>query len=145
MHDQTGRGLRTRRISRRVQAVAGVGAMGLLAAGLTIGTPAGAQTSPHAAKLPHATKFLACEVTDIGGLGDKSFNYSAYQGLLQAQKSAGGSAKMSIAVQQTPPGGGESNYEAEIQKFINEKCNIIVTVGFLMDEATAKAANAHHS
>lgn len=138
MHDHTGRGSRSGRVSRHgLKAVAGIGAMGLLAAGLSVGTPAGAQIRPH------ATKFLACEVTDIGGLGDKSFNYSAYQGLLQAQKSAGGPSKMSIAVEQTPPTGGESNYEAEIQKFINEKCNIIVTVGFLMDTATAKAANAH--
>jgi basic membrane protein A and related proteins len=138
MHDHKGRGSGSRRVSRLgLRAVAGIGAMGLLAAGLTVGTPAGAQTTPH------ATKFLACEVTDIGGLGDKSFNYSAYQGLLQAQKAAGGATKMAIAVQQTPPTGGESNYEAEIQKFINQHCNIIVTVGFLMDEATAKAANAH--
>jgi basic membrane protein A len=133
--------LRTRRVSRRVQAVAGIGAMGLLAAGFTVGTPAGAQTAPRTTQ--HAPKFLACEVTDIGGLGDKSFNYSAYQGLVQAQKAAGGPTKMAIAVQQTPPMGGESNYEAEIQKFINDKCSIIITVGFLMDEATGKAANAH--
>lgn len=139
MNDHKGRGSETGRGSRRgLQTLAaGIGAMGLLAAGLTVGTAAGAQTTPH------ATKFLACEVTDIGGLGDKSFNYSAYQGLLAAQKAAGGAAKMSIAVQQTPPGGGESNYEAEIQKFINQHCGIIVTVGFLMDQATAKAANAH--
>jgi basic membrane protein A and related proteins len=138
MHDHTGERSRPRRVPRRgLQAVAGIGAMGLLAAGLTVGTPAGAQITPH------ASKFLACEVTDIGQLSDLSFNYSAYQGLLLAQKDAGGNAKMSISVIQTPKNGGESDYESEIAKFISKHCNIIVTVGFLMDKATAKAATAH--
>ncbi len=139
MHDHIGAASETKRRSRRgLQAIAGLGALGLLTAGLAVGTlPAGAQSTPH------ATKFLACEVTDTGGLGDKSFNYSAYQGLLDAQKAAGGSSKMTTSVQQTPSNGTNSDYVAEIQKFINDKCNIIVTVGYLMDGATASAADAN--
>lgn len=30
-------------------------------------------------------KFLACEVTDTGGINDRSFNASAYQGLKAAE------------------------------------------------------------
>jgi len=112
--------------------------MSLVAAGLAVGTslPAAAKVNPHAV-------FQACEVTDTGGLGDKSFNYSAYQGLLQAQKAAGGASKMSATVLQTPPSGGESDYENEIQTLINQGCGIIVTVGFLMDQATALKATAN--
>jgi basic membrane protein A len=112
-------------------------AFGLVAGGVVVGSslPAAAKVNPH-------STFLACEVTDTGGLGDKSFNYSAYQGLLQAQTAAGAS-NMSVQVLQTPPTGGESDYENEIQTFINDGCGIIVTVGFLMDEATALKANAN--
>lgn len=139
MHDHRGGASGVRRRSRRSLTVAaGVGAISMVLGGVAVGTlPAGAQSTPHAGK------FLACEVTDVGGLGDKSFNYSAYLGLQEAQKAAGGSTKMTISVQQTPPNGTNATYTAEIQKFINDKCGIIVTVGYLMDGATASAANAN--
>jgi basic membrane protein A len=76
-------------------------------------------------------------------LGDKSFNYSAYQGLLQAQKAAGGSANMSTTVLQTPQTGGETDYENEIQTLVNQGCGIIVTVGYLMDQATTIKSEAY--
>ena len=63
---------------------AGLGALSLLAAGMVVGTgAAGAQTTHAKAK---AKSILACEVTDTGGLNDKSFNASAYAGLLAAVK-----------------------------------------------------------
>ena len=46
-------------------------------------------TSPSAAapaSASTAAKFLACEVTDTGGINDRSFNASAYQGLKVAAK-----------------------------------------------------------
>ena len=140
MHDETGVPKRTRTPRWGVRAAACLGAIGLVATGLTFASalPAGAKLSKHT-----ATTFSACEVTDTGGLGDKSFNWSAYQGLLDAQKAAGGSSKMSTHVIQTPPTGGTSTYASEIQTFINEDCGIIVTVGYLMDSATAAAANAN--
>jgi basic membrane protein A len=140
MHDHTGgEPKRVRRLG--VRTTAGLGALSLLAAGLTIGMssiPAGAKVNKHAV-------FQACEVTDVGGLGDKSFNYSADQGLLEAQTAAGGSSKMSTSVIQTPSSGGTSTYASEIQTFISQGCNIIVTVGYLMDGATASAATANPS
>jgi basic membrane protein A len=139
MQDHTGGRLEGRR-SRRLglRATAGLAALSVAGVGLTAWSslPASAKVGSHAV-------FQACEVTDTGGLGDKSFNYSAYQGLLQAQKAAGGSSKMSTTVLQTPPTGGESDYENEIQTLINQGCGIIVTVGFLMDQATTLKANAN--
>src|ERR1019366_3566929 len=125
---------------RGFRAATGIGAVGLLTAGLTMGVlpvVAGAQVKPH------ATKFLACMVTDVGGINDKSFNYSAYQGLLGAQKVVGAS-HMGYDLVQTPPNGGVG-YPKEISTLLSKHCGIIVTVGFLMDAATGAAASAHES
>jgi basic membrane protein A len=83
-------------------------------------------------------KTLACEVTDTGGVNDKSFNASAYLGLKQAAKVAPSSIK--TEVQSTPSNGTESTYQTEIGSFISQKCSIIITVGFLMSDATWNAA-----
>jgi len=86
-----------------------------------------------------ATKFKACVVTDTGGINDKSFNASAYAGLKDA-------AKVDRNITYTYLSSSAStDYAPNIAKFITEGCGIIVTVGFLMDAATAAAANAHPS
>ncbi len=88
---------------------------------------------------PHVTyaKTLACEVTDTGGINDKSFNASAYLGL---QEAAAVSPNIAQSVISTPSTGTESNYDSEIASFVSEKCDIIITVGFLMSDATWNAA-----
>ncbi len=102
-----------------------------------------AVNSGHASKgavfSAHATysKTLACEVTDTGGINDKSFNASAFLGLQQAAKV---SKNIVTSVISTPSNGTESNYDAEIASLVAQKCNIIITVGFLMSDATWNAA-----
>jgi basic membrane protein A len=87
------------------------------------------------AKTAHAGKFLACMVTDTGGIDDRSFNASSWQGVQEAQ-----SATITGKYLQST---SESNYVPNIDQFISEKCGIIVTVGFLMGNDTASAAKAH--
>jgi basic membrane protein A len=83
-----------------------------------------------------AAAFKACVVTDTGGINDKSFNASAYQGLKDAKKSH---PSISIAYLSST---ASTDYAPNISTFEHQGCNIIVTVGFLMDAATAAAANA---
>ncbi|MGA2970465.1 MAG: BMP family ABC transporter substrate-binding protein [Acidimicrobiales bacterium] len=83
-------------------------------------------------------KTLACEVTDTGGINDRSFNASAYLGLGEAKKVAPTFIK--TEVQSTPSTGTESTYQTEIASFISQHCSIIITVGFLMSDATWNAA-----
>jgi basic membrane protein A and related proteins len=83
-------------------------------------------------------KTLACEVTDTGGINDRSFNASAYLGLKEAVAVAPKSIK--DEVQSTPSDGTESTYETEIGSFVSQHCSIIITVGFLMSDATWNAA-----
>jgi basic membrane protein A len=86
-----------------------------------------------------ASKFKACVVTDTGGINDKSFNQSAYAGALAAAKSDTNITPSYLSSTSS------ADYTPNINTFIGEKCGIIITVGFLMDPATAKAANAHPS
>jgi basic membrane protein A len=86
-------------------------------------------------------KTLACEVTDTGGINDRSFNASAYLGLKEAVAVAPKSIK--DKVQSTPSNGTESTYETEINSFVSQHCSIIITVGFLMSDATWNAAHAN--
>jgi basic membrane protein A len=77
--------------------------------------------------------FLACQVTDTGGIDDKSFNQTAYKGLQDAQEQLG----VQIKVLESDD---ENDFEPNIQTFIDQGCDLIVTVGFLLGDATAKAA-----
>jgi basic membrane protein A len=81
------------------------------------------------------THILACEVTDTGGIDDRSFNASAWAGLQQAK------AQKGIQIQYLQSS-NNSDYQPNIQQFEQRKCGIIVTVGFLMGDATQAAAQS---
>jgi basic membrane protein A and related proteins len=80
-----------------------------------------------------ATDFTACQVTDTGGVDDRSFNETAYNGLVQAADELG--FEPAVLESET-----EADYAANIQAFIDQGCDLIVTVGFLLGGATATAA-----
>lgn len=96
----------------------------------------GGGTSTTAAPTGQAASFKACLVTDTGGIDDRSFNASAWQGVKDAA-SAGGIHSQYLQSQQS------SDYDPNITAFVNQKCGIIVTVGFLMGDVTQKQAKAH--
>jgi basic membrane protein A len=82
---------------------------------------------------------LGCMVTDTGGIDDRSFNASSWQGMEQAHSMNG---QINVKYLQSST---ESDYVPNINTFVGEKCNIIVTVGFLMGDATQAAAKARPS
>jgi basic membrane protein A len=78
-------------------------------------------------------------VTDTGGINDKSFNASSWAGMQQA---AAANSKITVKyLQSTSP----ADYASNISAFLGQKCGIIVTVGFLMSQATQNAAKANPS
>ena len=81
--------------------------------------------------------FTGCMVTDTGGIDDKSFNQSSWQGMQAA------AAKMSNIKVSYLPSTTTADYAKNISTFIARKCGIIVTVGFLMGPATQSAALAN--
>ena len=72
-------------------------------------------------------------VTDTGKVDDKSFNTSAWEGVQAAVKELGGVSKY---VETTDT----KDYGNNIKQFTDKKYDAIVTVGFLMADATAAAA-----
>ncbi|MBN1686731.1 MAG: BMP family ABC transporter substrate-binding protein [Spirochaetales bacterium] len=75
-------------------------------------------------------------VTDVGKVDDKTFNQFAYEGMMRAAKDFGFEANF-IETQQP------TDYEKNIQTFAEEGYNVIVTVGFLITDATYKMAEQY--
>jgi basic membrane protein A len=101
------------------------------AVALPTAVPPTATTAPTA-----GPKISVGMVTDTGGIDDKSFNNLSWQGVQQAISQLGISGKYLESHQQ-------SDYDKNIQQLINEKDDLIVTVGFLMGVNTATAAKAN--
>jgi basic membrane protein A len=83
-----------------------------------------------------AAKAKVCQVTDTGGIDDKSFNATAWKGVTDAVAQLGIEGKYLESQQQT-------DYEKNINAFLDEGCDLIVTVGFLLGDATKAAAEAN--
>lgn len=75
----------------------------------------------------------ACQVSDTGGIDDKSFNETAYKGVTDAIAELGieGSFLESQAI---------TDFRPNIDSFVAQECDIIITVGFLLGDDTAAAA-----
>ncbi len=82
------------------------------------------------------TKFKVCQVTDTGGIDDKSFNATAWKGVTDAEKQLGVSGQYLESKE-------VADFEKNINAFIEQKCDLIVTVGFLLGDATKAAAEAN--
>jgi basic membrane protein A and related proteins len=97
--------------------------------------PTGASTSetPTSPPAAAAAKYKACMVSDSGGFDDKSFNQTSHDGLVNAAKDLG------VKTGQVESH-SDSEYADNINALVREKCNSIVTVGFLLGDATEAAA-----
>jgi basic membrane protein A len=98
----------------------------LAAASLAV---AGAVTPASAA----STK--ACLALDTGGVDDKSFNASAWAGA-QSVQGSGVSVKYLVAQ-------SDADYAPNIKKLVDEGCNVVIGVGFLIAGAVEDAAKKY--
>lgn len=80
--------------------------------------------------------FTACQVTDTGGIDDNSFNQTAWKGVQDAQTELGVEGRFLESQ-------AETDYEANINSLLGGQCDVIVTVGFLLGDATKVAAEAN--
>jgi len=80
--------------------------------------------------------FLACQVTDTGGIDDASFNATAWKGMEQAEEELG--VEIKFVESQS-----EVDFVPNIQSMVAEGCDVVVTVGFLLGDATAEQAPAN--
>jgi basic membrane protein A len=74
-------------------------------------------------------------VTDIGGLNDRSFNESAYNGLKRAESELGVEIRAVTSK-------SNADYVPNLTSLARQKYDLVIAVGFLMAEATEKVANA---
>jgi basic membrane protein A len=74
-------------------------------------------------------------VTDIGGLNDRGFNQLAHKGLKDAESQLG----VEIQVLESD---SDADYIPNLERLANEGYDLIISVGFLMTDATAEAAKA---
>ncbi|MDI3338087.1 BMP family ABC transporter substrate-binding protein [Defluviimonas aestuarii] len=80
-----------------------------------------------------AGAFTACQVTDTGGIDDNSFNQTAWKGVEDAQAELGVTGRFLESQ-------AETDYEANINSLLGGACDVIITVGFLLGDATKTAA-----
>jgi basic membrane protein A len=79
-----------------------------------------------------ASSTKACLALDTGGVDDKSFNASAWAGA-QSVQGSGISVKYLVAQ-------SDADYAPNIKKLVDEGCNIVIGVGFLIAGAIEDAA-----
>ena len=90
-------------------------------------------TAESAAATVEPAGFKACEVSDTGGIDDKGFNQNAYDGLKRAETELG----VEIAFLEST---ADTDYEPNINALMEAGCDLVVTVGFLLGDATRTAA-----
>jgi basic membrane protein A and related proteins len=80
--------------------------------------------------------FTACQVTDTGGVDDRSFNQTAFKGLQDAASELGFEPNYLEST-------SEADFAPNIDELMSQDCKLIITVGFLLGDATAEAAQAN--
>lgn len=111
------------KISKKVLAVGAVA--------LSLSLIAGCSSSSNAAKMK------ACLALDTGGVDDKSFNASAWQGAQDAK-----AANKNLEVKYLAAA-SDADYAPNIKALIDEKCDIVIGVGFAINGAIVDAAKAN--
>lgn len=87
----------------------------------------------NASETPEGETVKVTMVTDFGGVNDKSFNQSAYEGLQKAQDD--GIAKFDYIESHK-----EADYKANLESALDSESDIILTVGYALYKDTVEAA-----
>ena len=111
----------------RLAASAGIVALAVAGCG-------GGGTSGGSGKAQDAASFKACAVSDAGGWNDKSFNESAYNGLKDAQ------SKLGIQIN-AAESSSDTDFAPNVESMVSDGCNLIIGVGFNLEQAIHKSAN----
>ncbi|MDP4676916.1 MAG: BMP family ABC transporter substrate-binding protein [Candidatus Nanopelagicales bacterium] len=133
------------RVRKSLGVLAGIGAVSLVLAacgstpddgGATTAAPSPTDTT--AAPSPVLPPVKACMISDAGGFDDRSFNETAFLGL-EAAKAEYGIETLALE------SGSDADYQPNINQAIQQDCSLVITVGFLLGDATEAAATANPS
>ncbi len=116
-------------------------AIALALSGCATAPGGGTETTPGSAGTTEApssglySDFSACMISDAGGFDDKSFNQSSWEGVVKAE------ADFGIVTHQAESQ-GQVDYVPNLESMQANNCDITITVGFLLKDATeAHATN----
>ncbi len=94
--------------------------------------------SKPAAQAPAAeAKVKIGMVTDVGGVNDKSFNQTSWEGL---QALAAEDSRFEVKYLESKT---DADYQTNINTFIDEGYDLIISVGYMLADATRAAAEAN--
>ena len=85
------------------------------------------------------TKQKVCVALDDGGINDKSFNQTSYEGAKRALKAGYASSIEFLPAKST------ADYAPNIKKFLDKKCTLIFGIGWKLGDAMGAAAAANPS
>jgi len=83
-----------------------------------------------------AAAFKGCMVSDAGGFDDESFNQAGLEGLMRAQDELGIETASAESTEET-------DFAPNIDSMVAQNCDLIITVGFPMADATGATAAAN--
>ncbi len=99
--------------------------------------PVVTEAPTEAPVVTEAPKLKICNVNDMGGVDDKSFNATAWKGVLDAEEKYGVEGSFLESEQQT-------DYEKNINSYLAAgDCAIIIGIGYNISAATKAAAEAN--
>nr|WP_307051652.1 BMP family ABC transporter substrate-binding protein [Arthrobacter oryzae] len=99
-------------------------------------TSCGAPPEAGSTATATASDYTGCIVSDSGGFDDQSFNQSSYEGLKKAEKDLG------IQVRQVESK-TNNDYDPNLRAMVSAGCDLTVTVGYLLGDATKAQAEAN--
>ena len=125
----------------RIGAIAAASALALAACSSApkdepTGTSAAPSTTTATTSAAPSIDYKACMVSDAGGFNDGSFNQSGFEGLKRAAADLG----INTA---TAESNSVDQYAPNIDAMVAANCNLIITVGFALSQATVDAALAN--
>ena len=92
--------------------------------------------APAAEAAGNGSDFKIGLITDVGGVNDGSFNQSAWEGLQRAITDFGVEANYLES-------STDADYEANMETFVDEEYDLIISVGYMLADVTRAAAEAN--
>jgi basic membrane protein A len=114
-------------------ALAGCGKTATNTASSPSASPAASTAASAAPTAAAKTSAKIGMVTDIGGVTDKSFNQSAWEGLQKLQKDTGAATKFLQSK-------SDADYTPNLNQFVKDKYDLTWGIGFLMGDALKTVA-----
>jgi basic membrane protein A len=105
----------------------------VIAGDVSTGWPVGEAEEPE----EPAEEFKVGMISDVGGVDDASFNQTTWEGLERADQEIEGVTAQFLESQ------AQADYENNITEFAEQGYDMVVTVGFLLGDATAKMAEVY--